>query len=326
MIHQDTDLAFPAVAGALEHRAHIQLGRRRPSRGVRARMVVGARRGARPRAASASSCASPTARRSRSCRTCSTTERGRGDRQPPHATASTNSTTAAASSCTSTTSAGCASTPTVLLDRLGGRRRLGRRRTGRTDASSGCTSGTPVGRIDVAWDGELISVDHRPPTAARSPTAATTAAGWSRRRPRAGDLHYAWDGELLLSGRRQRRRRRVRQRVRRRRRVRRARRARSGGSPSTPTSCRRRPSSPTSRASARRWCTTRRGNLTVGHRRRRLGDADHLRRRRSGRAGRQQVGCRMALRLRRRDRRPACDGTTPTGSSSRGPGTSWAGR
>ena len=68
--------------------------------------------------------------------------------------------------------------------------------------------------IAVAWDGELVSSL----IASDGRTVGYTRDGrasWPRSSTVAGDLHYAWDGNLLLSVDRQRRRRRVRQRVRR---------------------------------------------------------------------------------------------------------------
>ena len=65
-------------------------------------------------------------------------------------------------------------------------------------ASSGCTSSTPIGRSTVAWDGELVSsltasdgrtVSYTRDDAGQLATVSTVA----------GDLHYAWAGNLLLS-------------------------------------------------------------------------------------------------------------------------------
>ena len=158
--------------------------------------------------------------------------------------------------------------------------------------------------VTVAWDGDLISSltasDGRSVTYTRD-GSGTARLGVARV---AGDLHYAWDGNLLLSVVDNDGVAAVRQRVRRRR---------PGRPPDEPVradhglhvpgSRRHRDRRPARRppgdGARRPWQPDR------GHRRRRLGDADHLRRRRPRRPGRQQVGRRMALRLRRRHRRPA---------------------
>ena len=207
------------VAGALEHRPHVQLGRRRSS----------------------PACSGRDGRRRSTW--CSTRDGerivvripdgavdhvradavdggrgGRGDRQPPLATRLELD-----------DDAGCV----VHLDH---ERRLrfdadGAARPAGTPASPRSMSNGPdgrivgarravlrVGRIDVAWDGDLISVAHRPPTVARSRTAATRSGQLGLTcRPHAGDAALRVGRQLLLVGHRQRRRRRVRQRVRRRR-------------------------------------------------------------------------------------------------------------